>query len=307
MTRNAIIMAAGKGTRMHSDVPKVLHQVMNESMVKTIAYTLKEACAERIVAIAGFKHELVEKELEGICECALQEPQLGTGHAVMQARQLENEKGPVLVVNGDGPCVTKETYAALYDSLNDADMTVLTFKPADAKSYGRVIRSADGSVEKIVEFKDASEEEKKVNEVNAGFYAFDTEKLFEGLKELKNDNAQQEYYITDLVAVFRSHGWRVNAVCVEDETEVMGVNDCVELSEANRVLQKRINTYWMKQGVSMVKPDSVFIGPRVTIGKDVVIHPNVYLYGNTTVGDNAVIYPGVFLVDGEVKEGEEKH
>jgi len=302
--KNAIVMAAGKGTRMHSDQPKVLHRILDEPMAGLIVNNLKKAGAERIVSIVGYGHELVEAALAGTCEFAVQEPQLGTGHAVMQARQLEAEKGLTVVVNGDGPCVRPETYARLYEALEHAEMAIMTAVPEYDNRFGRVIRGADGSVEKIVEYKDCTEEERAVKETNMGFYAFRNELLFEGLKELTNNNAQHEYYITDLVEIFIRHGYKVAAVQVEDCMEVQGVNDNIELARASAYLQQRINTGLMASGVTMVDPNTAYIGPYVTIGHDVVIHPNVCLYGNTKILDGAVILPGSYLRDALVGQGE---
>ena len=157
--RNAIVLAAGKGTRMHSDLPKVVHKIGDMPMVEVIVRNLKACGAERIVSVVGYGHEIVEKALEGMCEFAIQEPQLGTGHAVMQARQLEGEEGTTLVVNGDAATIQPETLSALYESVEDADMAVLTVSLEDAAAYGRVIRDEKGDVLKIVEFKDCTPEE----------------------------------------------------------------------------------------------------------------------------------------------------
>ena len=293
--RNAIVLAAGKGTRMHSDVPKVLHEVCGVPMVELIVNTLKQAGAERVVTVTGFGHEMVESCLEGQCEFALQEPQLGTGHAVMQAKQLEGESGITVVVNGDVPCIRQETFEKLFLSCEEADMVVLTVKLEDPKAYGRIVREKDGSVQKIVEYKDCSEEEKTIKEINTGIYAFKNELLFTHGKEIKNDNAQQEYYITDLVELFKQAGHVVQAVEIEDPFEVQGVNDNVELAKANATMRKRINESWMRKGVTMVNPDATYIGPYVTFGKDVVLHPNVYLYGKTSIKDGTTILPQSYL------------
>ncbi len=301
--RNAIVLAAGKGTRMHSDLPKVVHKVGNMPMVEVIVRNLKECGAERIVAVVGYGHEIVENVLEGMCEFALQEPQLGTGHAVMQAKQLEKETGATLVVNGDAATIQADTLKALYESVETADMAVLTVSLEDAASYGRIIRSENGDVLKIVEFKDCTPEEAAVHEINTGIYAFKNEKLFEALKELKNDNAQHEYYITDLVEIFLSKGWRVTAVLAEDKDEVQGVNDCVELARANKWLNTHVNTKWMKAGVQYADPDTAYVGPFVKMGHDVELYPNVYLYGETVIGDNVTIMPGAFLNNVNVHSG----
>ena len=277
--RNAIIMAGGKGTRMKSVLPKVLHKILNEPMAFMVIRSLKEAGAERIVTVVGYQHELVEKELAGQCEFAVQEPQLGTGHAVMQARQLENESGITVVASGDCPCVRSETYAKMYEELGDADMAVLTAVPDDNGAYGRVIRREDGTVEKIVEFKDANEEERNVREINTGIYAFKTESLFEILQNL---------------------GKKVIAIHCDDWREVEGINDCVAQAEANAYLQHRINLHWMKEGVNIIDPGNTYIGPEVSFGHDVIVHPNTYLYGKTTVKDNTEVMPGTFAQDQEL-------
>lgn len=300
--RNAIVLAAGKGTRMHSNLPKVVHKVGNMPMVEVIVRNLKQCGAQRIISVVGYEHEIVEKALEGMCEFAIQEPQLGTGHAVMQAKQLENEEGVTLVVNGDAATIQADTLSALYESAENADMAVLTVSLPDAGSYGRVIRNEAGDVLRIVEFKDCSPEEAAVKEINTGIYAFNNQKLFAALKELKNDNAQKEYYITDLVAIFRSKGWRVAGVLAKDADEVQGVNDCLELARSNKWLNRHINEKWMKAGVQYADPDTAYVGPFVTMGHDVELFPNVYLYGDTVLGDHVTVMPGAFLNNVRVRD-----
>ena len=237
--KRAIVLAAGKGTRRKSDLPKVLHEVNGKTMVKTILDSLKEAGVEEILTVVGYRHDLVEEEVNGLSLTAVQEPQLGTGHAVMMAKDFEDKEGITIVANGDCPCIRSATYASLFEACSDADMVVLTAKPEDALSYGRVIRDEEGNVEKIVEYKDASEEERLVNEVNTGIYAFNNKSLFEGLKELNNDNAQNEYYITDLVEILKNHNKVVKAILVEDDQEVQGVNTVEELKNAEEYLLNR--------------------------------------------------------------------
>lgn len=299
---SAIIMAGGKGTRMKSKLAKVLHPVLGVPMVQWVVDSLKQAGSEKIVTVVGFQHEEVEKALEGQCEFALQDQQLGTGHAVKQAVQLKNCDGITIVASGDCPSVTSDYYRELYEMDDACDMIVLTTVLKEAGSYGRVIRNAQGMVEKIVEAKDASEEELKVCEINSGIYAFRTKKLFEALELLKNDNAQQEYYLTDVLSIFREKGYQVQARIIEDEKEVEGLNSLVELASTNKYLQRRINTEWMKKGVQMVDPETVYIGPYVQLEADVFIHPNVSLYGKTTVHSGAILYPGVYVENQEIPE-----
>ena len=302
--KNAIIMAGGKGTRMKSELPKVLHKILEEPMVGLEIRALKKAGVDRIVTIVGYRHEEVEKVMAGQCEFAVQEPQLGTGHAVMQAKQLENEKGITLVANGDCPLISTETYQKMYDCLGDADMAILTAVPEDSKSYGRVIRKADGTVEKVVEFKDATDAEKAVKEINTGIYAFNNEALFAGLKLLKNDNAQHEYYLPGLIEIFLSQGKKVVAVPADNWRECEGVDDNVALAEAAQYLKRKINHHWMQEGVTIIDPDSTYIGPDVTFGHDVIIHPNTYLYGKTVVEDGAEVLPGCYAVDAVIHKNE---
>ena len=297
----AIIMAAGKGTRMNSDVPKVMHKVCQKPMVEHLIDNLKKAQAEEIVTVVGFNHEMVETAMAGKCEFALQEPQLGTGHAVMQARQLEGKEGITLVANGDCPCLKPATFEKLYESLSDGSkMAVLTTMPEDAAAYGRVVRDEQGFIRKIVEFKDCSEEEKAIREINTGIYCFDNKVLFESLSEIKNNNKQNEYYITDLVEILLNKGHKVKAVIAEDTKEVAGINDNVELARANKYLQAQINYGWMKKGVTIVDPDDTYIGPDVQIGRDVTIYPNVYIEGHSVVGDFTTLMPQTFLVNTKV-------
>ena len=296
----AIIMAAGKGTRMQSDLPKVMHKVCQTTMIEHLVDTAKEAGAKNIVSIVGYGHEIIEKFMDGKCEFALQEPQLGTGHAVMQAKQLEGLKGKTLVINGDTPCLNSETLASLYDELEDSSMVVLTAIPDDASAYGRIVKSSEGYLEKIVEFKDANEEERKINEINTGIYGFDNEVLFESLKEIKNDNAQKEYYITDLVEIIKNKGKKVKAVLAKNSEEVAGINDRVELARANKYLQRVINEKLMKSGVTIIDPENTYISKNVKIDRDVIIYPNVYIEGNSEIGSNTKILPQSFISNSKI-------
>ena len=296
--KSAIIMAAGKGTRMHSELPKVMHPVCQKPMLGHILDNLKKIQVDKIVTVVGFGHEQVEAAMRGQCEFVLQSPQLGTGHAVMQAAPvLSQAEGKTLVVNGDCPCIQSATYQGMLDALDQCGMVVLTAVLDDPKQYGRIIRNAEGMIEKIVEFKDCTEEQRKITEINTGIYCFDNQALFKHLEEIRNDNAQQEYYITDLVEIFNRHGLGVKAKIVEDSFEASGVNDKKELAQATRWMQKRINEHWMEEGVTLINPDSTYIGPDVVLGKDVTLYPNVYLEGNTVINDGTTILPQSFLVN----------
>lgn len=298
--KSAILMAAGKGTRMQSDLPKVMHKVCQKTMVEHLVGALKDAGAEKVVTIVGYGHEVIEQAMEGKTEFALQEPQLGTGHAVMQAKQCEELQGETLVVNGDCPCLATETFEELYQEVKDAKMVILTAIVDDARAYGRIVRDEHGFIQRIVEFKDCNEEEKKIKEINTGIYAFDNEVLFSNLKEIQNNNAQNEYYITDLVEILNKKGFKVKAVIAKDNDEVAGVNDKIELALANKTLQKRINNKWMNKGVTMINPDATYIGADVELDSEVVLYPNVYLEGNTKIQRGTTILPQSFLVNATI-------
>lgn len=298
--KSAIIMAAGKGTRMNSDLPKVMHKVCEKPMIELLLDSLKQADVEKVVSVVGYGHELIEAEYQERCLFAIQEPQLGTGHAVMQAKQLENESGLTLVINGDCPCIQAETFNQLFKECESSDMVVLSAIVDDVRSYGRIVRSEDGTVKKIVETKDCSEEESKINEINTGIYCFKTEVLFKYLKEIENNNAQKEYYITDMVEILNSHNLTVKAMIAENNNEVAGINDCYELQLANIWLQQKINTDLMKQGVTFINASNTYVSQDVKIGKDVVLYPNIRLVGNVTIGDGTEIMSGCYIENSSI-------
>lgn len=303
MNKNAIVLAAGKGTRMKSELSKLLHPIIDRPM---LAYTLEaidQAGVNRVVIINGYQAEQVEKAFPGR-EFALQEPQLGTGHAVMQAQSLKDEKGYTLVINGDGPCIQSETLNFLFDQAQGSALTLMSCIFDEGAHYGRILRDENGEFLAIREAKDCTEEEKKVNEINAGVYCFNNEDLFESLQELTSSNAQNEYYLTDLVEILKGKGKKVKAIPIEDPDELQGINDPIELYAAYSWVKDRINQNWMKKGVQIVDPARTVIGKDVVIGHDVIIHPNTELLGSTVVSDYAEILPGSYLKNADVQEGE---
>lgn len=299
--RNAIILAAGKGTRMKSDKSKVMHTIIDRPMLQYIVEACQEAGADRIVVIAGYQAQNIQDAYPQL-EYAIQEPQLGTGHAVMQATMLEGQEGDTLVINGDGPCIQPETIKALFEANKGASLTLLSSILTDGAHYGRVVRDEEGNVTEIREAKDCDDELKKIKEINAGIYCFNNKALFEGLKELKTDNAQHEYYLTDLVKILNGKGKKVNAIPVSDPDEVMGINDCVELHEAYKWMTEKINKYWMKNGVQIVDPARTVIGKDVVIGHDVIIYPNTSITGNSRIGDYCQILSGSDIINSHIEE-----
>lgn len=291
-SRNAIILAAGKGTRMKSKLHKVLHEVCGKSMVEHVLSQLQAAGINKIVTVVGFGADDVKHTLGDQVSYALQKQQLGTGHAVMQTESLLGQSdGETLVVSGDTPLFTAETFNRLFDyhEQRHAAVTILTSKAPDPTGYGRIVRNEVGIVERIVEQKDATSEEQDIHEINTGVYCFDNQKLFAALKELTNDNAQGEYYLTDVIGILKSQNEVVTAYQMDDFEESMGVNDLVALAKAQRIMQARINTKLMKNGVSLIDPDTTYIDADVKIGNDTVVEGGVVIKGATRIGSDCFI------------------
>jgi len=299
--KQAIIMAAGKGTRMMSNKPKVLHKVCGKTMIEQLVSTVNELDVERICTVVGYGKDEVMSVMKDKCEFAIQEPQLGTGHAVMMAEQFKDLKGKTLVINGDCPCLSKETFEKMYDSIDTSTpMCILTVVLDNPKSYGRVIKDKNGLVKKIVEYKDSNEQELNVREINTGIYCFDNELLFKYLKEIEANNAQKEYYITDLVEIFNNHGHQVKAYVTKNIEEVQGVNNKLELANANKYLRNLINEELMLKGVELIDPDSTYISNDVVFGTDCIVYPNVVIEGKCVIGNNTVIESGSFIKNSNI-------
>jgi bifunctional UDP-N-acetylglucosamine pyrophosphorylase/glucosamine-1-phosphate N-acetyltransferase len=305
MSATALILAAGEGTRMKSDTPKVAHEILGVPLVSLVVDAARAAGCERIVAVTGHKAEVVEAIL-GDIPSVRQDRQLGTGHAVMCAREALGElAGSLVVLSGDTPLITADTVAgliAMRESSGSA-ATLLTTHLPDPTGYGRIVRDRDGEVAAIVEEKDCTPEQRAITEVNTGTYCFDSRVLFAHLDALSTDNAQGEYYLTDMVAVFGSEGLRVSAMSTDDPFETLGVNSRIQLAEATKVFQRRINHYWMTEGVTMVDPDLVWIGPFVELERDVTILPMTTLLGATRVGSRATLGPNTRVTDSSIGNG----
>ncbi|WP_336776689.1 bifunctional UDP-N-acetylglucosamine diphosphorylase/glucosamine-1-phosphate N-acetyltransferase GlmU [Paenibacillus sp. MMO-58] len=301
-----IVLAAGQGKRMKSKLYKVLHQVSGKPMVGHVLDTVNEAKSERTVVIVGHGAEMVKGYLGDRAEYVLQEQQLGTGHAVRQAEALlGSEEGTTIVICGDTPLVRAETIQsmlALHTS-SGAAATVLTASFDNPTGYGRVIRGADGAVQRIVEQKDCSAEEAAVKEINTGTYCFDNKKLFAALAEVKNENAQGEYYLTDVIGIFRDAGDTVQAYCTPDLAEAIGVNDRVALADAERFMRERINRKHLIEGVTIIDPANTYIEADVRIGADTIIYPGTVLRGKTVIGEDCVIGPQADITDSEILSG----
>ena len=302
----SVILAAGMGTRMKSKMPKVLHKVCGKPLSKWVIDASEAAGADKVCAVVGHKAETVKEVLGDVCEFALQAEQKGTGHAVMQAIDvIKNSKGEVVILNGDTPLITAETInkAIEYHKNNGNQATVITAILDDATGYGRIVRDNDGSVLKIVEQKDESEEEKKINEVNSGMYVFDAQSLVYALDKITPNNAQGEYYLTDTLEILLSAGKKIGGYAISDNDEIRGINDRVQLNEAEKIMQKRINEYHMRNGVTMRNPESVYIEDGVEIGNDTEICQNVTIKSGTKIGSDCVIGSGSMLDRAVIHDG----
>ena len=301
MEKYVVVLAAGKGTRMKSKLYKVLHKVCGKTMVEHVVDAAQGVNPAEIVTIVGTGAGDVEKVLADKSKFAFQEKQLGTGDAVMTAREeLGDKDGATLVVTGDTPLFTTDTFNELFKYHAGNAATVLTAEAPNPFGYGRIIRDDQGNVLRIVEQKDGKPEELKVKEINTGVFCFDNKKLFEALKHVNNDNAQGEYYLTDVLEILRNSGERVGAYKMPDFSESLGVNDRIALAQATKTMQRRINEQHMRDGVSFIDPDTAYIDADVKIGNDTVIEGNVVIKGNTEIGSDCYITSGSRIVDSKI-------
>ncbi len=304
-----IIMAAGKGTRMKSNKSKLVHKIYGKELVKRVAELAYKIGSDDVVAVVGHMREQVQEVLGDSVKYAYQDELLGTGHAVMQAAPfLEGKKGKVVVLYGDVPIIRPETLKKLIEkSVTSKEYaTLLTAIYENPTGYGRIIRDEGGSVEEIVEEKDANSYQKKIKEINSGIYCFDIEELLKALKFIKPNNAQGEYYLTDVIKIMNDKGLKTGAVIVEDNTEILGVNDRAQLELLTRVLRMRINSEHMRNGVTIEDANSTYIYDDVKIGQDTVIHPNTTIQNNVIIGENCEIGPNAFIREGCILDNKVK-
>jgi bifunctional UDP-N-acetylglucosamine pyrophosphorylase / glucosamine-1-phosphate N-acetyltransferase len=296
----AVVLAAGQGTRMKSKLYKVLHPVCGKSMVEHVIDNINTLNTNRIVTVVGHGADLVKETLGDKSEYVLQAEQLGTAHAIQQAEQLLGGlEGTTLVVCGDTPLIRPETMQALFEhhQKTNAKATILTAMADNPTGYGRILRDANGQVSQIVEQKDASSEQQLVKEINTGTYCFDNKSLFDTLKLVKNDNAQGEYYLPDVIEILQTQGEIVSAYVTSSFDETLGVNDRFALSQAEELMRARINERHMRNGVTIINPSSTHISSEAIIGSDTIIKPGTIIEGKTVIGEDCVIGPNSHIVN----------
>lgn len=294
MEKIGIILAAGEGKRMKSEKSKLLHKVMGMTMIERVYGVAKEVGMQEIVVVVGHKKEQIQAVLQNKVKYAVQEEQKGTGHAVMMAEEyLKERQGKTYILYGDAPIVTPETLKALGEYMEERgeQATILSAIYENPTGYGRIVRGVNGEVERIVEQKDATEEERKIQEINSGLYCFDTKALYEALKEIQPNNQQGEYYLTDVIEIMKKKGLKVGAFITKDNSEILGANDKAQIAILNEVIQKRNNLFHMKNGVTIVDPKTTYIEDHVQIGADTVIYPNTYIHKNVMIGKDCEIGP----------------
>lgn len=307
MDKCAVILAAGQGKRIKSNIPKVLHKVCGKEMINHVIDNMRSAGIDDINVIIGTGAELVKKSTESRdVSYSLQEKQLGTGHAVKCSKEfLKNKDGIVAIFTGDAPLTRVETIEKLIEEhiSKGNSATLLSAYIDDPTGYGRIIRDGE-EVLKIVEHKDCNEEELKINEMNAGMYCFNIKELVSALEEISNNNSQGEYYLTDVIGILKDRNKKIGALVTEYD-DTIGVNSRVQLAEAERILRNRINEKHLENGVTLIDPNTTYIGVDVTIEKDTIIYPNNIIEGKTIIGEGCTILQNSRIKDSIIEDGVE--
>ena len=307
MSVTAIILAAGKGTRMKSAMPKVLHDVCGQPMLAHVMNACRDAGCDKLICVIGFGADQIRAAFPDAADTVWveQTQQLGTGHAVMVCGDhLAKLTGPVLVVAGDGPLIQGATLKELLAAhqANGAACTLATCILDDPMAYGRIVRNDKGDMLSIVEHLDASDAQRQIKEVNVSLYCFDAKRLREALSRLTNDNAKGEYYLTDALGLLRGAGHALAAVPAVPPREVLSINDRVQLAQVNALFQERVKEALMLSGVTIQQPETTWIDPRATVGPETVIRPNTVIDGSSRVGSRCVVGPFVHLCNAQVAD-----
>ena len=305
MNLSTVILAAGKGTRMKSDKIKVLHEVMGKSMIKHVIDLTYRLNANQTVVVVGNDSERVKSELSGErVVFAEQTEQLGTGHAVMMARDFIADSDVFLVLTGDAPLFRYESISELIDKhvRENNDLTVLTAKVKNPTGYGRMKFDSEGNLSGIVEEKDATDSEKRIDEINSGVMLFSSKMFLKHMDSMGVQNSQGEYYLTDMIGIFSGNGLKLGTHIIFDEEEILGINNRLQLADAGRIMRRRINEMHMTNGVTITDPSNTYIDEGVEIANDVIIEPGSHLKGKTVIGKGCIIGPAANITDTEIGE-----
>ncbi|MBM3801822.1 MAG: bifunctional UDP-N-acetylglucosamine diphosphorylase/glucosamine-1-phosphate N-acetyltransferase GlmU [Acidimicrobiia bacterium] len=302
-----LILAAGKGTRLKSALPKVLHSLAGKPLIEHVVEAALPLSPSATCVVVGHEAQQVQRALAHLgLEFAVQQPQLGTGHAVQVAGGFwKHRQGDLLILSGDVPLISARTLQRLVDqhAQSNASATLLSTRLVDATGYGRVVRDAAGAVERIVEHKDATDEERRLSEVNAGIYCFSIPDLAQVIDALSAANSQREFYLTDCIGLLREQKKRIGAFLCEDAWEVSGVNSRSELAELERIVRRKKLKQLMEDGVTVIDPESAYVEPSVQVGPDSVLYPNVFLEKGTVIGASCQIYPNVRISASKIGDG----
>ena len=301
MSIKVIVLCAGKGTRMKSEKAKVMHEIMGQPMSKYIYDIAKEISNQKPLFVVGYKKEQIEEYFKDDVDYIEQSVQMGTGHAIMITKDYINKEDNVLILCGDTPLIKKETIKRLIDENSKKDAVILTSIVDNPYGYGRIIKDNKGNFDKIVEEKDATNEQKNIQEINAGMYLVKGNLIKENIEKLTNDNSQKEYYLTDLFELLKKQNKDI-ATFLIDKQEILGVNSRVQLEEARRIIQDRINLFHMENGVTLINPSSIYIENDVVIGRDTVIYPQNLITGNTKIGENCIIHSENKILNSIIKD-----
>lgn len=297
----AIVLAAGKGTRMKSEKNKVMHELLGKPMIGHLVDHLEQINLDDIVVVTGYQKEAIESYLGDRVSFAYQGDQIGTGNAVEQVQQLQGKQGSTLLVFGDCALLQPDTLKAVFEAHEGYDLTLTSAVVSDPKTYSRIIRDSQGKVDRVSDYRDSSDIEKTSREINLGVYCFDNELLFEYLPKIHESESSEELNIIDLVKLMKEDGRKIQSIKVEDAREFMGVNDRIQLTTAHEWMRSNINHTHLLNGVSIIDPYNTYIGPDVLIESDATIYPNNHIYGKTIIEKNAVIEPNCWIEDAHIR------
>ncbi len=303
-----VVLAAGKGKRMKSSLSKMLHEIAGKKVIEYTISTLTNIGISRIIVVVGYQKEKIEELLKGKVNIVYQGEPMGTAHALLATEEVLNKvSGDIIVINGDMPLIREETLKELlnFHQSKENDLTLVTAYVKDYKlHYGRIIRDDKRKIVRIVEDKDATHEEKKIYEMNTGIYCFKSEGLFDALKNIKSNNVQREFYLTDIIKIYLDMGKKVGNILIEDDySEFIGINDRINLSEVTKIIYKRNAEKHMLEGVTIVDPENTYIDSEVEIGQDTIIQPFTIIKGKTVIGKECNIGPGSVISDSEIGDG----